>query len=99
MGRPVIGVCAALERARWGLWDTQAVLLPREYPDAIQHAGGLALLLPPDPVLVQDPDEVLARLDGLDRRRRLRRRPGHLRRRAARGDDRVVRSATSSSSR
>jgi putative glutamine amidotransferase len=65
MARPVIGLCAALERARWGLWDTQAVLLPREYPDAIQRAGGLALLLPPDPVLIQDPDEILERLDGL----------------------------------
>jgi putative glutamine amidotransferase len=65
MIRPVIGVCAALEHARWRLWDTQAVLLPREYSDAIQRAGGLALLLPPDPVLVQDPDEVLELLDGL----------------------------------
>ena len=65
MTRPVIGLCAALERARWGLWDTQAVLLPREYPDAVQRAGGLALLLPPDPVLIQDPDEILERLDGL----------------------------------
>src|SRR5215218_8133024 len=65
MARPVIGVCAALERARWGVWDTQAVLLPREYSDAVQRAGGLALLLPPDPALVQDPDEVLDLLDGL----------------------------------
>lgn len=63
--RPVIGICAAVERARWGVWDTGAVLLPREYTDAVQSAGGLALLLPPDPVLVQDPDEVLDLLDGL----------------------------------
>ena len=88
MARPVIGVCAALERARWGLWDTQAVLLPREYADAIQRAGGLALVLPPDPVLVQDPDELL------DAARRARSSPAAptstrpLRRRAARGDDR-----------
>src|SRR3954454_14344554 len=65
MSRPVIGICAALERARWGVWDTGAVLLPREYSDAVQRAGALAVLLPPDPVLVQDPDEVLALLDGL----------------------------------
>jgi putative glutamine amidotransferase len=63
--RPVIGICAAVERARWGVWDTGAVLLPREYSDAVQRAGGLALLLPPDPVLVQDPDEILDLLDGL----------------------------------
>src|SRR4051812_39318198 len=65
MARPVIGICASIERARWGVWDGGAVLLPREYSNAVQRAGGLALLLPPDPVLVRDPDEVLALLDGL----------------------------------
>ena len=63
--RPVIGICAAVERARWGVWDAGAVLLPREYSDAVQRAGGMALLLPPDPVLVEDPDEALDLLDGL----------------------------------
>jgi putative glutamine amidotransferase len=63
--RPVIGVCAALERARWGAWDSEAVLLDRNYVDAIQRAGGMALLLPPDAQLVEDPDEVLDRIDGL----------------------------------
>ena len=47
--KPVIGMCSALERARWSVWDQQAVLLPRSYADAVQHAGGLAILLPPDP--------------------------------------------------
>ncbi|QEC49903.1 gamma-glutamyl-gamma-aminobutyrate hydrolase family protein [Baekduia soli] len=64
-GRPVIGLCAAIERARWGAWDTPAHLLPREYADAVQRAGGLALLLPPDPAAVADPDELLDLLDGL----------------------------------
>ena len=63
--RPVIGLCTALERARWSVWDQQAVLLPRSYVDAVQHAGGLALLVPPDPSLVRSPGEVLERLDGL----------------------------------
>ena len=63
--RPVIGLCTALERARWSVWDQEAVLLPRNYVDAVQAAGGLALLVPPDPELVADPDEVLDRLDGL----------------------------------
>lgn len=63
--RPVIGLCAAIEHARWAAWDLEAVLLPRMYTDAVQRAGGLALLLPPDPHVVQDPDELLDRLDGL----------------------------------
>jgi putative glutamine amidotransferase len=62
---PVIGLCTALERARWSVWDAEAVLLPRSYVDAVQRAGGVALLLPPDPAAVEDPDRVLDVLDGL----------------------------------
>jgi putative glutamine amidotransferase len=60
--RPVIGLCAAVERARWSVWDDEAVLLPRAYPTAVQRAGGLALVLPPDPA---EPEELLDLLDGL----------------------------------
>lgn len=63
--RPVIGLCTALERARWSVWDVEAVLLSRSYVTAVQEGGGLALLLPPDPALTEDPDEVLDRIDGL----------------------------------
>ena len=59
----MIGLCAAVERARWSVWDDEAVLLPRSYVTAIQRAGGLALLLPPDQVV--DPGEWLSLLDGL----------------------------------
>jgi putative glutamine amidotransferase len=48
-GRPVIGLCTALERARWSHWDQQAALLPRSYMLAVQRAGGIAVMLPPDP--------------------------------------------------
>ena len=61
MSRPIIGVCAAVERARWSVWDDEAVLLPRGYVDAVQRAGGLAILLPPD----EHPEAVLALLDGV----------------------------------
>lgn len=63
--RPIIGICAALERARWGMWDRRAVLLGQEYIVAIQLAGGLALMIPPDPGLERHPDEALELLDGL----------------------------------
>jgi putative glutamine amidotransferase len=65
MSRPVIGVCSALERARWSHWDQQAVLLPRSYIVAVQRAGGLALLIPPDPRVAENPDDVLEVIDGL----------------------------------
>jgi putative glutamine amidotransferase len=63
--RPVIGLCTALERARWSVWDSRAVLLDCNYVDAVHRAGGFAVLLPPDPELVEHPDEALDRIDGL----------------------------------
>jgi putative glutamine amidotransferase len=63
--RPVIGICTALARARWGVWERDAALLAVSYIAAIQRAGGLALMLPPDGHFEQDPDEVLDLLDGL----------------------------------
>jgi putative glutamine amidotransferase len=65
MSRPVIGICAALEHARWSVWDEEAMLLPRSYISAIQRAGGLAVMLPPDPVACEDPGQMLDLIDGL----------------------------------
>ncbi len=65
MARPVIGICTPLERARWAAWNLDAFLLPRNYVDAVHRAGAMAMLLAPDPALVEDPDEVLDLIDGL----------------------------------
>ena len=63
--RPLIGISAALEPARWGVWERRAVLLPYDYITEIQRAGGLALMIPPDVHLIDNPDEALDHLDGL----------------------------------
>ena len=63
--RPVIGLCAAVQRGRFGAWEEVAVTLPRAYAAAVQRAGGVALVLPPDDVVAQAPDELLDLLDGL----------------------------------
>lgn len=60
-----IGICAAVERVRWGVWDQEAVMAPRAYATAVQRAGALALLLPPDPLAAGDPDAFLDRVDAL----------------------------------
>lgn len=65
MTRPVVAICTALERARWSVWDQQALLLPRSYVVAVQREGGLAVLIPPDEELVSAPDEALDRVDAL----------------------------------
>jgi putative glutamine amidotransferase len=63
--RPRIGLCTALERARWTVWDQEAFLLSRSYADALQAAGAVAVMLPPDPWLAEHPEDALDALDGL----------------------------------
>jgi putative glutamine amidotransferase len=63
--RPVIGICGALVQAQWGFWNQPAVLLARNYMTAIQAAGGMAVMIPPDPELERDPDQILEMIDGL----------------------------------
>ena len=60
-----IGICAALERVRWGAWDQEVTMAPRSYAVAVQRAGAVALLLQPDPLGADDPDVFLDRVDAL----------------------------------
>jgi putative glutamine amidotransferase len=65
MDRPVIGICTSLVRAQWSVWDREAALLPYDYVRAVQRAGGLTMLIPPDPRVEEEPDQVLGLIDGL----------------------------------
>jgi putative glutamine amidotransferase len=65
VAKPLIGICATLERVKWGPWDDFVAMTPKSYVDAVQAAGGLAVLLPPDDAAAENPDELLDRLDGL----------------------------------
>ncbi|GAB2877320.1 gamma-glutamyl-gamma-aminobutyrate hydrolase family protein [Streptomyces mayteni] len=65
MALPLIGISSYLEdRARWGVWETPAALLPAGYHRQTQRAGGLAVLLPPDGA-PEAAATAVARLDGL----------------------------------
>lgn len=65
-GAPAIGICAAVERVSWGVWDGYEVTLaPRGYVKAVQRAGGIAIVLPPDEAAVAEPDLLLDRVDAL----------------------------------
>jgi putative glutamine amidotransferase len=59
----LIGLCTALERARFGVWDEDAAMLSQMYVDAVQRAGGVAIMLPPQSGA--DPDQLLDLVDGL----------------------------------
>jgi len=65
VNRPVIGICSAIESARWAAWEVVVNLSPRTYSLAVQRAGGVALILPPDDSVAEAPDELLDLLDGL----------------------------------
>jgi putative glutamine amidotransferase len=65
MSRPVIGVCTSLVEAAWSVWKQPAALTPYNYIAAIHRAGGIAVMIPPDPGFDRDPDQVLDLVDGL----------------------------------
>lgn len=62
---PVIGLTTYLQQAQTGAWDVPAAFLHKSYLDAVTEAGGIAVLLPPQPVDVGIAARVLDGLDGL----------------------------------
>jgi putative glutamine amidotransferase len=59
---PIIGITSYAEQAHWGVWDAPAALIPMAYVQAVERAGGRALLVPPSEDAVE---ETLDALDGL----------------------------------
>ncbi|HEX9032889.1 MAG TPA: gamma-glutamyl-gamma-aminobutyrate hydrolase family protein [Streptosporangiaceae bacterium] len=59
--QPLIGITAYDEQARWGAWDRQATLVPRNYVEQVAAAGGLPMVLPPVPGI----EAAAGRLDAL----------------------------------
>jgi putative glutamine amidotransferase len=60
-----VGISAAVDQARWGAWDDEVTMAPHNYARAVQQAGGLALLLPPDDAAEAAPERWLDRIDAL----------------------------------
>lgn len=60
--RPVIGITSYAQEAKWGVWQLPAVLVPLAYVDAVEAAGGRAVVIPPSEDGVE---ETLATLDGV----------------------------------
>lgn len=63
--RPVIGVCAAWERAAWSFWNQPAAVVAGTYLGAVQRAGGTPVVLAPEPLQDADVESYGAWLDGL----------------------------------
>lgn len=62
---PVIGLTTYRQQARSGVWDVPAGFLPGVYIDGVTHVGGIATLLPPQPVDDVVAGRVIDTLDGL----------------------------------
>jgi len=60
--RPVVGITTYLTQARYGYWEHETALLPIDYVNAVDRAGGRPLLVPP---LLDGVEEALDALSGL----------------------------------
>ena len=60
--RPVIGITSYAQEASWGVWRLPAALIPLAYVDAIEQAGGRAVVIPP---AEEDVEETLDALDAI----------------------------------
>ena len=63
--RPIIAITTPFTDASWGVWSQSAALLPAAYLTAVSRAGGMPLLVAPEPALTETPDEILQRVDGV----------------------------------
>jgi putative glutamine amidotransferase len=63
--KPVIGLTTYLEQAQTGVWDVQAAFLPKVYFEAVTNAGGIAVLIPPQPIDAAAAHAILDGIDGL----------------------------------
>ena len=62
---PIIGITSYLEQARTGVWDVRASFLPQVYLNGVTDAGGIAVVLPPQPVTPEIAAGIVASLDGI----------------------------------
>ena len=60
-----MGLTTYLQQAKTGVWDVHASFLPGIYLEGVTLAGGIATLLPPQPVDAEITEQVLDRIDGL----------------------------------
>ncbi len=64
--RARIGISAYWRKASWGPWtDYPAAMVPQGYVEGVIAAGGVPLLVPPDPSYEADPGDVLDAMHGL----------------------------------
>src|SRR5262249_43620231 len=49
VAKPLVGITTYVTPAAWGHWEMEAALVPAQYVQAVERAGGRPLLVPPRP--------------------------------------------------
>lgn len=62
---PIIGITTYRQQAKTGVWDVDAAYLHSAYIESVTNAGGIAVLLPPQPASTEIASRVLEGIDGL----------------------------------
>jgi putative glutamine amidotransferase len=57
--RPLIGITTYAQEASWSYWKQPAALIPLDYVDAVERAGGRPVLIPPSEDGVEETLDVL----------------------------------------
>jgi putative glutamine amidotransferase len=65
VSRPTVGITASLETVTSGPWVEPSAVVPIHYCEAVQRAGGRAVLLVPDTADTTEPDEILDLVDAV----------------------------------
>jgi putative glutamine amidotransferase len=60
--RPVVGITTYVTPAKWSYWELEAALVPAQYVNAVERAGGRSVLVPPSRDGIE---ETLEALDGM----------------------------------
>lgn len=61
--KPRIGLTTYRQRGQTGVWDTEMAMIPAFYVEAITRAGGLAVMIPPQKVSLDDAKSILSGVD------------------------------------
>jgi putative glutamine amidotransferase len=65
LSRPTIGITSYWAEVQLGKWQGRATVTFQGYVEGTRLAGGRALVIPADPHLIEDPDDMLDLLDGI----------------------------------
>ena len=65
MSAPVIGLSCYRTPGTMTIYDGELASLPAQYLDSVTRAGGLGILLPPQPLTGRHAQDIIGRIDGL----------------------------------